>query len=372
MSQPGTFPSPRRRTAIPRVQRAVVATGPGKVALRRDILVPEIRPDEVLVRVAAVALNPSDYKLLDISVTIGATSGSDAAGTVVKVGSDVRKPLKVGDRVFGVVFGANPGRPGNGAWADYVAMTADLCISMPVGMDFEKAASLGMALMTVGLTMRALKLEYPNTDSERSEHSNKRYALIYGGATATGSIAIQLFHKAGYAVITTCSPRNFELVKNRGAVAAFDYKAISCKEDIRKFAEGNLAYALDCIADSASLSICFGAIGDAGGHYIALEQYPKRLTIRRRNVKHGWVLGWTIFGQPVNLGGAYARPAIPEDLEFSAEWALRMETLLENGQIECHPIDIAQGRKELIPRLDLLRCGKVLGKKLVVKMLNER
>lgn len=74
-----------QKPKIPRIQRALVAVGPGTLALK-PVAVPRLAPDEVLVRTAAVALNPSDHKLVDQSTTVGAVSGADLAGTVVRVG----------------------------------------------------------------------------------------------------------------------------------------------------------------------------------------------------------------------------------------------------------------------------------------------
>lgn len=48
--------------------------------------------------------------------------------------------------------------------------------------------------------------------------------LIWGGSTSVGCNAIQLARTAGYDVVTTCSPHNFDLVKSLGAAAAFDYR----------------------------------------------------------------------------------------------------------------------------------------------------
>lgn len=354
--------------SLPRTQKALVATGPSTLALKENVAVPDIEADQVLIKTAAVALNPSDYKLLDVSVTPGAISGSDVAGTVVKVGKDVRKPLKIGDRVFGVIFGANPGCPTNGAFAEYVAATADLCLRVPSSMSFEAAASMGMGVMTVGLSFRALGLEFKEVESTETTHGEtmRPYVLVYGGATATGTLAIQLFRLAGYLPVVTCSPSNFELVKSLGAVAAFDYKSGSCKDDIKRFTDGKLKYALDTIGNSATLLICYGAIGDAGGRYTALEQYPKRLTLRRRNVKHNWVLGWTLFGKAVELGGAYARPPMPEDRVFGGQWVAIMDTVLEQGKVRPHPLEVhEEGLAGIVPTLDLLRQGQVKGKKLV-------
>ena len=350
---------------IPRHQNALVATGPSELTLKR-VPVPSIEPNQVLVKTSAVALNPSDYKLLDQSTTVGAISGSDFAGTVIKVGDGVHgSKLKVGDRVFGAVFGANPANPSNGAFGSYVAATADLCLHMPSAMPFANATSLGMGIMTVGLIFRSLGLEFKET-AQGETKQEKPYVLVYGGATATGTLAIQILKLAGYLPIATCSAKNFDLVTTRGAVAAFDYNSPTCKAEIRQYTQGKLSHTLDCIGNVTTMTLCYGVIGDAGGRYVALEQYPRRLSIRRRNVKHEWVLGWTLFGKPVKLAGAYARPAVPEDLVFGKEWMELMQPLLERGLVVPHPLEVHRGGLgAVIPRVDLLRKGKISGRKLV-------
>jgi aspyridone synthetase trans-acting enoyl reductase len=81
------------------------------------------------------------------------------------------------------------------------------------------------------------------------------------------------------------------------------------------------------------MTLCYGSIGDQGGRYAALERYPRRLTIRRRDITHDWVYGWTIFGKEDKLAGAYYRPELPEDRKMCESWAEEMEKLLQNGEL---------------------------------------
>ncbi|RLL93806.1 hypothetical protein CFD26_101544 [Aspergillus turcosus] len=347
-------------TLIPRIHRAVVATGPGSLALR-PVPVPPIADDQVLVLVAAIALNPSDYKLLDQSTTQGAVSGSDFAGTVVRVGAGVGHRVQVGDRICGLVFGANPGCPGNGAWGQYVAATLDLCMPIPPEMDFATAASLPMGTGTAGLAFRSLGLRWDRlaASSTVQETNANEYVLVHGGATATGTVLLQLLRMAGYAPLATCSPANFDLVIGRGAIRAFDYRSPTCVDDIRAYTGDRLAYVLDCIGNVDTMTLCYGAIGDQGGRYSALEYYPRTLTIRRRDVAHDWILGWTLFGAEVQLAGVYHRPPIPEDRLFGKQWVELVGQLVMQGRLQPHPLDIIPGPlSTVIPQVDRLRQGK--------------
>ena len=64
---------------------------------------------------------------------------------------------------------------------------------------------------------------------------------------------ISTVNSSGLTVITTCSPRNFDLVKKYGADAAFDYSnADECAKNIRDYTNNNLRYAFDCISEKGS------------------------------------------------------------------------------------------------------------------------
>lgn len=84
--------------------RAIVVVGKGEVAVR-DVSLPLLRDDWLIVRVEAVALNPSDWKHIDFGgADAGARVGCDYAGVVHAAGKDVTR-FKVGDRIAGAVHG---------------------------------------------------------------------------------------------------------------------------------------------------------------------------------------------------------------------------------------------------------------------------
>jgi aspyridone synthetase trans-acting enoyl reductase len=93
------------------------------------------------------------------------------------------------------------------------------------------------------------------------------------------------------------------------------------------------------------------------------------LTIRRRDITHDWVYGWTIFGKEVKLAGAYYRPELPEDRKMGESWAEEMEKLLQNGELRSHPLEVCRGGLGVVLiKLDMLRKGQIRGKKIVVMM----
>ena len=353
---------------MPLYQHALVASGPGQLRLVSDKGIPQLESDRILIKTKAVALNPADWKLLDFSTTPGAVRGCEFAGVVLQVGDKVHKTFRAGDGVCGMVFGANITRPSDGAFAEYVTAVGDLCLPIPSWMSFQQAASISVGLIAAGLAFRSLRIHVKDSEAKIGHVPNPEssHVLVYGGSTATGTLAIQLLRLFGYLPVTTCSPHNFDLVKKAGTVAEFDYHSPTCAEEIRESTGGKLAYALDCITDRRNMTVCYGAIGSAGGRYTALEPFPARLHSRRRNIEPDWILGWTVFGKAVDLNGVYRREDIPADYAFGVEWLAAIEPLLAEGKLRPHPIQVKNGGlAHIIPDLETLRRGKVSGKKLV-------
>ena len=174
--------------AIPTAQRALKIRRPGEVELAHSSVIPQPKDDEVLVRVICVAINPVDGKSADLSPNLGATVGCDFSGQLVIIGASVKQNLSIGDGVCGCVFGNNPDEVDNGAFAEYVAVSGDLIFKLPPGMSYHTAATLGVGMTTVGMALyRNLKLPLPGSRSGKTE-----FVLVYGGGTATGTLAIQM------------------------------------------------------------------------------------------------------------------------------------------------------------------------------------
>jgi Zn-dependent alcohol dehydrogenase len=98
-------------------------------------------------------------------------------------------------------------------------------------MPYESAAVLPLALSTAacGLFQKDhLALQYPSA----APKPTRKTLLVWGGSTSVGSNAIQLAVAAGYEVITTASPRNFDYVKELGASQVFDYNSKTVVKDI--------------------------------------------------------------------------------------------------------------------------------------------
>lgn len=170
-------------------QVALVAGNGGQYRLSTAVEVPKLKPGTMLCKVRAVALNPADWKMIEFSATQDSIGGNDFAGEVVRVGSGVKR-FKEGDRIIGMTFGLNPSDKLTGAFCRYALATEDLSCKIPPSMTFEEASTLSVPVGTAGSALyQALDLPMPG--SVRS-YKTPSYVLVSGGASATGTIAIQL------------------------------------------------------------------------------------------------------------------------------------------------------------------------------------
>ena len=168
-------------------QKAIEIRGPGNAQYITDRRKPHLRDDYILIKTAAVALNPTDWKHVDFMANPGALLGCDYAGVVEEVGSKVKKPFKKGDRVCGMCHGANRLQFEDGAFAEYIVAKGDIQMIIPPQMSFEEASTLGIGIATVGQGLyQSLRLPLPTTPAKEPFP-----VLIYGGSTATGTLAIQ-------------------------------------------------------------------------------------------------------------------------------------------------------------------------------------
>ena len=349
---------------VQRQQTALVGTDDGGIRLSSTETIPDIAGDSVLIKTKAVSVNPVDTKMIGPYVTPGAVAGFDFAGVVEMVGPDATKcDIRVGDRVCTAIMGMNPLDPTVGAFAEYTAAVEWILLKIPPCLSFEEGASLGISFMTTGLALfKSLGLH----GNPLSPATEKLPVLVYGGSSATGTAAIQLVRLAGFAPITTCSPRNFELVKSYGASAVFDYNDPDCISDIKKHTKNNIRYALDCISTTQSMQFCYQAIGRAGGKYTALEPYSEAVARTRKMVKPDWIMGPQMLGKEIRWPEPHWRPANAEMGEFGVYWTAVLNKLLENNLIRPHAIVVREGGLEkVLDGIEDIRAKKISGKKLV-------
>ena len=208
--------------------RAAIYRGTGSA---RDVLsVEEIErpspgPGEVLVRVRASGVNPTDYKTRS-----GATSRpiddfqvphQDGAGLIEAVGTGV-DPARAGERVW--VWLAAAGRRW-GTAAEYTVVPSRHAVPLPSGASFELGAMLGVPALTAH---RCLFADGPITG---------KTVLVAGGAGAVGHFAIELGKWGGARVVSTVSSaEKAELAAKAGADLVVNYRDRDAVDQIRAFA----------------------------------------------------------------------------------------------------------------------------------------
>ncbi|KAL1618823.1 putative secondary metabolism biosynthetic enzyme [Neofusicoccum ribis] len=356
---------------LPTKQTALTFQEDGTLGISHDAPVPELKPDMIIVKTAAVSVNPVDTKMESGFAKPGCIGGCDFAGTVVAVGSAVRRPVSIGDRVTGAVMGSDPHDPSSGSFATYVSAPADITLTLPAAVPWTVGTSLSTVWFTVGQALfhHLLAADLPAVKPSTPYAGDKAAptVLVYGGSTSVGTAAIQLLKLAGLRPIATCSPRNFDLVKSYGADEVYDYKSPTCAEDIKKATKNNLRYALDCITTKDSIALCYAALGRAGGRYTALDPFWEATAATRKTVKPNWTLGITMLGKDIAWPPPYGRAGSEEARSFGAGWAGELQALLEAGKIRPHPLRAKEGAgwEDVLGGLTEVKEGKVSGEKLV-------
>lgn len=238
----------------------------------KEIPKPRIRDDQILIKPIAYAANPTDWKHNSAEFA-GNVCGSDASGIVEEVGSKVTG-IEVGDIVSVTMHGGF--FKDNSAFAEYVAAVPGFTIKydknivkdakLDVGeyeggkiTNFEQAASVTLGLTTVVLSFVGLM----NIKKDIAANKGKSI-LIWGGATATGILAIQMAKMAfGLNVITTASKRNHDYLMGLGADVVFDYNDPNVIENIKAEAGDSIAYALDTVSSTDTFQQTYDATANS-------------------------------------------------------------------------------------------------------------
>lgn len=180
--------------------------------LVRDAVRPVPRAGEVLVRVQAAGVTPSELQWYptwhnrDGSPRQGVIPIHEFAGMVMEVGEGVRD-FVLGEDVFGMNDWFS-----HGALAEYCVARPEQLARKPRSLSFAEAAAVPISALTAwqGLI-------------ERARVREGETVLIHGGAGGVGSFAVQLAKLRGARVITTASERNREFLLQMGADEVIDY-----------------------------------------------------------------------------------------------------------------------------------------------------
>lgn len=218
------------------------------------------RDNEIVIKNGAVAINPVDWMIQDMGralfpwIKYPVILGKDVAGEVVEVGSAVSR-FGIGDRVLGHPVGLRTNRPSDGAFQTFTVLLAHMASHIPASLSYERATvlPLGVSTAACGLFQKDhLALQYPSLTPKPTGKT----LLVWGGATSVGCNAIQLAVAAGYEVITTASPKNFDYVKKLGASQVFDYHSQTIVEELIDAFKGKaIAGALSIARGSAEACV---------------------------------------------------------------------------------------------------------------------
>lgn len=351
------------RNIVTRVLNMSLGKSLGRGADVKDIPVPTISSNQILVKVHAVALNPTDFKHIDVLSPPHSIVGNDFAGEVSQVGEEAAKLWKVGDRVAGAVHGGL--YEDRGSFAEYLKADADLAWRIPDDMDDAQATTYGVSAATAMFALHSrLGLPWPG-DEQVTKTNDNNIVFIYAGSTSAGLYHIQIAKAVGYKVITTASPKSFDLVKKYGADAVFDYRSPTVAAEI--VAEyPNISSAVDCFSEGKSTDICAEVIKKTGGKVITLLPRGKSQT---PGVEYEGIMLYTVYGHAFQwlppVGPKWE--ASPSDRELFAKYCASLPQLVK--KLKPIPVTVNTGGfDDILAGLDQLRAGQVSGGKLVVKL----
>lgn len=207
--------------------------GPPEVIQVSEVPRPEPKPDEVLVRVHASAVNTSDWRIraaafpgvtaLPARLMFGLCRprnqrlGSEFAGVVETVGAQVSR-FTPDQRVFGMT-------PKGGAAAEYVVISeSGAVVEIPEGLSFNEAAALPFG----GLAALVFLEQFAHIRADQ-------HVLIVGASGGVGAYAVQIA-KAGRAYVTGVSgPESQDFVKGLGADQTINYRATNLGDINERF-----------------------------------------------------------------------------------------------------------------------------------------
>lgn len=172
-----------------------------------EIATPTPGTGELLIKVAAVGLNPADYKVIENGTWNDPhVIGMDAAGIVAGLGTGVTD-FAVGDRVF---YHGDLRRAGS--LATYTVTTSQSVAHLPANVSLDAAAASLCGTLTAYQALH-----------RKANLTTAQSVLIHAGGGAVGLAALQFAHQLGLQTITTTSARKRALVERVGADVIIDY-----------------------------------------------------------------------------------------------------------------------------------------------------
>ncbi|HET6551729.1 MAG TPA: NAD(P)-dependent alcohol dehydrogenase [Solirubrobacter sp.] len=192
----------------------------------RDVPVPQIRDDEVLVRARAAGLDRGVWHImagLPYLIRLAgyglrrpkvAGLGSELAGVIEAVGAKVTG-LEVGEPVFGTC---------DASFAEYAVARPDRLARSPANLTFEQAAAAPVSAVTALQAVR-----------DRGRVQARQRVLVVGASGGVGTFAVQIAKALGATVTGVCSTSKVELVRSIGADHVIDYTLADITDDGHRY-----------------------------------------------------------------------------------------------------------------------------------------
>lgn len=317
---------------IPSSQEAIVITAAGgpKVLKLREVAVPRPASGQVLIKVAAAGVNRHDcnQRAAGRHTDGNPVPGLEAAGEIAEIGEDV-SGLSIGDHVLALLQG--------GGYANYAVANAPLVFKVPHNVSAAEAAGVAEALFTTWWNFFNLM-----------DLQKEQFALIHGGTSGVGHLALQAMSSLGYKVLATAgSDHKVEAATGFGACAAFDYNDPDLVRKVDNATSGAGVSALMDMSAGAhvddDLQImaedgCIAHLSGGGGAMLNLplqKIMAKRIRITGSLLRSLALDKKTIVADQIKrdvmpLIGQSVRPIIAA--EFALEHASRAHEEMERGQ----------------------------------------
>lgn len=231
----------------------------------RDVPLPVLEDDEVLVKIKAAAVNPLDNMIIHGEVKLivpykmPLIMGNEFSGIVEKTGKNATR-FKAGDKVYGRM----PLKK-IGAFAQYAAIEESALALMPDYLSFEEAASIPLTALTAMQAFEIMQIKSGES------------IFISGGTGSLGAMAIPIAKSLGLHVYTNGSKENEERVRELGAERFIDYKKENYVDVLT-----NVDHVLDTLGDR-ELPNEFKVL-KKGGNLVSLRGLPNGRFAKRNKM----------------------------------------------------------------------------------------
>lgn len=290
-----------------------------------EIDIPELRPRDVLVEVAAVSVNPVDIKRRQslASSSTPVILGFDAAGVVTAVGPEVTT-LSVGDEVW---YAGDISRPGTNA--QFHAVDERIVSRKPRSLSFADAAALPLTTITAWESL---------FDRFELNAQSQGDLLIVGAAGGVGSVMIQLAKaRTGVRVIGTASrPESRKWAADLGADVVINH------HDLRSEALTAAAGGVDWLFSphSAGNIEDYAEILKPFGHIVAIDdpEHLDLMPLKTKSIAWHWELMFTkpLFGLPGQQELLAATAQLVDDGIIRSTVTQTIDDFSANGLREAH------------------------------------